>query len=189
MLSESKLAAELKMSKTPIRSALRALHLESLLEGGPRNTMVVCGFPAEQRHELLQVREALERLAVSHACRTMSVDDFDHLSTILRRQQRAADAGLQEEFVRLDEDMHLMIAERSGLQFVPKLLSQLRGFVSLMQLNTRRDPGYLTRVVDEHHRIVDALESRDEAATLDALAVHLHTSQYIVEEPARVTGA
>ena|SRR5438876_11178302 len=75
---------------------------------------------------------------------------------------------------------HLTIASRAGLDVVPRLLRQLRGFVRLMQLNTRRDHGYLLRVLAEHERIVDAVEARDEPTALSALRAHLHTSEYIL---------
>jgi DNA-binding GntR family transcriptional regulator len=144
--------------------------------------MQVCRVPPAQRHELLEVRQALEQIVLQHACRDMTDDDFDHLRTLLRRQRRAAEAGRVDEFIDLDEELHLCLAERSGLRLVPRVLHQLRGFVRLLQLNTRRDPGYLVRVLAEHERIVDAVEARDPAAALAALHDHLHTREYVLAD-------
>jgi DNA-binding GntR family transcriptional regulator len=182
VLTEGALAAALGISKTPIRHALRALHQEGLLELGPRRQMQVCHVAPAQRHELLEVRQALEQIVLQHACRDMTDDDFDHLRTLLRRQRRAAEAGRVDEFIDLDEELHLCMAERSGLRLVPRVLRQLRGFVRLLQLNTRRDPGYLVRVLAEHERIIDAVEARDPAAALAALHDHLHTSEYVLAD-------
>jgi DNA-binding GntR family transcriptional regulator len=183
VLTEARLAERLGMSKTPVRHALRALHQEGLLELGPRRQMLVCRVPTAQRQELLEVREALEQVSLRHACRSMSDDDIDDLRTLLRRQRRAAEAGREDEFIDLDEELHLMLAERAGLRLVPRVLRQLRGFVRLMQLNTRREPGYMVRVFAEHERLVDAVEARDEAAAIDAIRQHLHTSEYIGLDP------
>jgi GntR family transcriptional regulator, rspAB operon transcriptional repressor len=180
VLSEAALAAALGMSKTPIRHALLALEQEGLLELGPRRQLLVCGLPAARRQELREVREALEGLAITFACRHMSDDNLDHLRTLLRRQRRAAEAEREDDFIELDEELHLALASRAGLDLVPRLLRQLRGFVRLMQLNTRRDPGYMLTVLAEHERIVDAVEARDEQAALAALRAHLHTSEYIL---------
>jgi DNA-binding GntR family transcriptional regulator len=182
VLTEAALAAHLGVSKTPVRHALRALYQEGLLEIGPRRQMLVCDVPRAQHHELLEVREALERIAVAHACRDMVDDDFDHLRTVLRRQRRAAEAGNAEAFIDLDEELHVTIAARSGLRLVPRVMRQLRGFVRLMQRNTRRDPGYLLRVLDEHECLVNALELRDESAAVLALHAHLHTNEYVLTE-------
>ena len=180
VLTEGALAAHLGVSKTPVRHALRALHQEGLLELGPRRQMLVCEVPSTQHHELLELREALERIALTHACRDMDEDDFDHLRTLLRRQRRAAEAGRADAFIELDEELHIALAERSGLRLVPRVLRQLRGFVRLMQRNTRRDPGYLLRVLAEHECLVDAVEARDGAAAIAALHTHLHTSEYVL---------
>jgi DNA-binding GntR family transcriptional regulator len=64
------------------------------------------------------------------------------------------------------------------------MLGQLRGFVRVARLGSRRPPEVLARVVAEHEEIVEALELRDEDAALDALVEHLHRSDYaIVEKP------
>ncbi len=180
VLSESALAASLGMSKTPIRNALLALQQEGLLELGRRRQLLVCGLPSARRQELREVREALEGLAITYACRDISDDDLDHLRTLLRRQRRAAEAGREDEFIELDEELHLTLASRAGLDLVPRLLRQLRGFVRLMQLNTRRDHGYMLRVLAEHERIVDAVEARDESTAQLALRAHLRTNEYIL---------
>jgi DNA-binding GntR family transcriptional regulator len=182
VLNEGSIAESLGMSKTPVRHALHALRQEGLLEPGPRRQLVVRNLSPVQRAELVAVREALERVAVIHACQNMNDDDFDHLRTLLRRQRRFAEAGDEDDFVDCDEEMHIAISTRSGLQLVPQFLNQLRGFVRLMQMRARRDPGHLFRVLEEHVRLVDAIEQRDEPAALAALGHHLHTAEYIIPD-------
>jgi DNA-binding GntR family transcriptional regulator len=184
VLTETALAAKLGMSKTPVRHALRALHQEGLLELGPRRQMVVCRIALAQHQELLEVREALEQVALLHACRNLSDDDLDHLRTLLRRQWRAAEADREDEFVALDEELHITLAERAGLQLVPRVLRQLRGFVRLLHLNVQREPGYLRRVHAEHVELVDAVERRDTALAIALLRAHLRTNEAPVNSAA-----
>ena len=178
VLAETAVADQLGISKTPVRQALRALLHEGLLDVGPRRQLVVSGDWTEHRQELLQVRQALERIAVSQACRSMPVEEIDQLRILLRRQRRAAEAEDEDAFIELDEELHLQLAAGADLRVVPKLLSQLRGFVRLMRLGTHRYEGHLHEVVDEHEALVDAVEQRDEAAALEALALHLHKAEY-----------
>src|SRR6186997_2961264 len=79
VLAEATLADELGISKTPVRQALQLLRTEGLLEVGPRRQLVVRGFSAAHRNEVLRVREALEEIAVETACRVMSLDQIDQL--------------------------------------------------------------------------------------------------------------
>lgn len=182
VLKEGAVASELGMSKTPVRHALHALRQEGLLEAGPRRQLVVRNLSPVQVAELVAVREALERVAVSYACVNMDDDDFDHLRTLLRRQRRFAESGNDDDFIDCDEEMHLTIAARSGLHLVPQFLTQLRGFVRLMQMRARRDPGHLFQVLEEHVRLIDAIEARNENEALSALADHLHRSEYVIAE-------
>ena len=185
VISDGSVAAELDMSKTPVRQALKLLAQEGLLETGRRRQPVVRGITPEQRDEVLEIREALERIAVAHACRSMSVDDVDQLRVSLFRQRRAAEAGDESAFIDLDEDFHLALARGAGLTTLERLLAQLRGFVRLMRLGTVRDEGHLFHVLAEHEKIVDAVEQRDEKAALAALTDHLHTSEYRIANAPR----
>jgi DNA-binding GntR family transcriptional regulator len=173
VLTEGPLALRLGMSKTPVRYALRALRNEGILTIGPRRQMQVRDFSAVQRQELDQIRSALERLTVTHACRVMTDADLDDLHAIVRRQRRAADAGREEEFINLDEDFHQLIARRSGLTFAPDLLARVRTFVSVVQATGDEGPARLQPPLEEHRRLLGALERRDEPSALSALADHL----------------
>jgi DNA-binding GntR family transcriptional regulator len=184
IVSDGEIAEALGMSKTPVRQALKLLAQEGLLETGQRRQLVVRGVTPEFRLEVLESREALERIAVAHACRDMPIEEIDYLRLSLIRQRRAAEAGNEAEFIELDEAFHLTIASASGLPTLARLLTQLRGFVRLMRLGTARHRGHLFRVLEEHEAIVDALEKRDERAALAALAEHLHTSEYALSPDA-----
>ena len=180
-VSDVELAEVLGMSKTPVREALRLLEQEGLLERGRRRQLVVRGFTAHHREEVLEVREALERIAVRQACRVMPADEIDYLRLSLLRQRRAAEAGDEATFIELDEEFHLLIAKGAGLHLVHRLLGQLRGFVRIMRLGSVRDRSHLVRVIEEHEAIVDGLERRDEDAALAALSHHLHTVDYALD--------
>jgi DNA-binding GntR family transcriptional regulator len=178
VVSDGEIAETLGMSKTPVRQALKLLAQEGLLETGQRRQLVVRGVSPGFRQEVLEIREALERIAVTHACRDMPIEEIDYLRLSLIRQRRAAQADDEAEFIDLDEEFHLTIASASGLPTLARLLTQLRGFVRLMRLGTERRQGHLFQVLEEHEAIVDALERRDENEALRALANHLHTSEY-----------
>jgi GntR family transcriptional regulator, rspAB operon transcriptional repressor len=178
VLAESDLAAELKISRTPVRQALGLLLQEGLVEVGARRQLIVRGFSDEHRREILLLREALEGTAVRHAADVIDMDDVDLLRLILIRQRRAANEGREEDFIDLDEQFHLKIAEEAQLPILYGFLSQLRGFVRLMRVGVDRHPGYMTEVVAEHEALVDALERHDGEAAAAALSLHLEHSHY-----------
>ena len=181
-LGEGEIAAALGSSRTPVRQALGLLLQEGLVEVGPRRQLIVRGFTPEHRAEILMLREALEGLAVRRACEVMELDDVDYLRLLLMRQRRAAEEGREDDFIDLDEEFHLKIAEGARLPILYGLLGRLRGFVRVVRLGSHRPPSILAQVVAEHEEIVDALERRDAAGALAALAEHLYKSDYAIAE-------
>jgi DNA-binding GntR family transcriptional regulator len=189
-LTEEELARTLGSSRTPVRHALSLLLQEGLLEVGSRRQVIVRGFTPEHRAEILMLREALEGLAVRRASERASDDDVDYLRLLVIRQRRAARRGDNETFLDLDEEFHLKIVEAARLPILHALLGQLRGFVRVATLGAVRPPGVLRQVSDEHDRIVDALDRRDDTAALRALVEHLHRSHYTIDpKPRRRRGA
>ena len=184
-LAESEIARRLGSSRTPVRHALGLLLKEGLLEVGARRQVIVRGFTPEHREEILLIREALESIAVRRACEVMGVEEVDYLRLLLIRQRRAAREGRNEDFLELDEEFHLKIAEGAQLPIVHGFLNQLRGFVRLATLGAVRPPEVLARVVEEHEELADALEQRDPERALAALTEHLHRSTYLVETKPR----
>lgn len=180
VLAEGEIAETLGHSRTPVRHALGRLLHEGLVEGGPRRQLIVRGYTSEHRAEVLALREALETVSVRRACEVMTIEDVDHLRLLLIRQHRAADAGTEDDFIELDEEFHLKIANGARLPIVVGFLGQLRGFVRVLRLGTVRHPSHLIQVLAEHEAIVDAIEGRDPDAAEATLRQHLHTSEYVL---------
>jgi DNA-binding GntR family transcriptional regulator len=185
VLAEEEVAATLGTSRTPVRQALGLLLQEGFVEVGSRRQVVVRGFTPEHKAEILLLREALEAVAVRRACEVMRLEDIDQLHVLLRRMRRAAEDGREEDFLDLDEEFHLEIAQGAQLPILYSLLSQLRGFIRVARLGSRRPPAVLKQVVAEHEEIVEALEHRDAETALEALVEHLHKSDYAIDEKPR----
>lgn len=179
ILAEAAIAEELGVSKTPVRQALQLLRTQGLLEVGPRRQLVVRGVAEEHRNEILQIREALEEIAVRTACRVTADEQIDLLRLSLLRQKRAAEAGDEQTFLTLDEQFHILIADGANLPTVAQLLKQMRGFARLMRLGQSQPPEHLRDILSEHTLIVDAIERREVKEALDALHEHLHHWDYL----------
>lgn len=185
-LAEVEVAAVLGISRTPVRHALGLLLQEGLVEVGSRRQLVVRGFTAEHRAEILMLREALESVGVRRACEVMQIDEIDYLRILLIRQRRAAEEGREDDFIDLDEEFHLRIAEGARLPILYGLLGRLRGFVRVVRLGSVRPPSVLDQVVSEHEEIVAAVERRDPERALEALREHLYKSDYAIAEKTAV---
>lgn len=189
ILAEGDLASALGISRTPVRSVLRLLLQEDLVEVGPRRQIVVRDVPPERRDEVALLREALEPVSASRAAERMAIEDVDQLRLLIMRQRRAAQNQQRQEFLELDEEFHLGIARGGGLSVLPKFLTELRAFVRLIGVDAVANKGRMNEVIAEHETIVDAIERREPQAAADAMVRHLRKTAGSAQAPARRNGA
>jgi DNA-binding GntR family transcriptional regulator len=180
VLDTTKVAHELRMSRTPVREALQQLLQEGLVERGQRRQMVVRRIPAEQRREIFLMRDALERAVVRRAAEAVSEDDLDDLRALLYRQRRASEAGDDERFIELDERFHLRLAEAANLPTFRKVLAELRAFIRLIGIAAIAQPGRMDQVTAEHEAILDAVENGDPDLAATAMRDHLTATEEVL---------
>ena len=75
-LMEMQLAEQLGVSRTPIREAMRKLELEGLVLMIPRKGAVVAEITEKSLRDVLEVRKALEELAVRLACEKIQDEEI-----------------------------------------------------------------------------------------------------------------
>ena len=123
--------------------------------------------------ELLGVRGALDELA---AASTVEHYDEDKVAAIVAAHDAFAAAVENEaptdELVSLDIDLHLAIAEASGVRLLYDLLSDLHSYLSESRHVALAPAGWPAKSASEHTLIVDAIVARD--ATLARLATTRH---------------
>jgi DNA-binding GntR family transcriptional regulator len=170
--SENSVAAMLGISRTPAREALQQLEIEGLIEILPQRGFRVRRISAVEVTEFYTLRELLE----SYVVRTLSerIDDrsLRLLRHILERQDMATDNVT--EFISMDEEFHLSLAQLAGLDRTARIVASLRGVLWLMGTRVvaaetrRRDV-----VIGEHTAILAALERRDGDAAVAAVTRHI----------------
>jgi DNA-binding GntR family transcriptional regulator len=182
VLGEVDIAAELDVSRTPVRTALQMLLAEQLVEIGPRRQVLVRGFSARELEEVCLLRHALERIVVETACRVIEPDEIDQLRLTLLRQKRAAAAKNTAAFMDLDDAFHLGLAAAARLPLLSRFLQQLRAYVRMMGLQALTREGRFSQVLEEHQAVVDALEARKVNRARAAIDSHLKSTQAVLRQ-------
>ena len=78
-LMEIQLANKLGVSRTPIREAIRKLELEGLVLMIPRKGAEVAEITEKNMRDVLEVRKALEELAVQLACDKITKEEIEEM--------------------------------------------------------------------------------------------------------------
>src|SRR5687767_6723079 len=95
-LYEPELATELRVSRTPLREALRLLLAEDLLDQLPTGGMVVRSLSAGEIDELYTVRAVLEGLMAAEAARRLDDADVETLHALVDRNERLVELADDE---------------------------------------------------------------------------------------------
>ena len=176
-LSDVELAADLGVSRTPVREALRRLVEQELVRADPRRGFWVREFTARDVREFYDVRAALEALAVRvGAGRIASADlraQLDQIADLRGRlDERPVLAFLQHDF-----QFHNLIIHASGNGRLIRLLASLRSQVSLFQIRDTGYPHRLAIALDGHERVLRALLDGDIAEAARRLDDHVTQSR------------
>jgi DNA-binding GntR family transcriptional regulator len=184
-LSETELALQLGISRTPLRAALARLALEGLVDTSRGRTGLVPDVSAESIAQQFEVREALELQAARLAARRRDpavfaelAESFGHATETLAVGGTEAYYGVVARFDTAMEDAVGNPAMRSALESVRLHLSRAR---RLAQDNPER----LLRAAAEHRLICEAVRDGDAELAASATAVHLRGSLTTITETLR----
>lgn len=185
-LVERELAAELGVSRVPVREAVRMLESEGFVQVVPRRGVVVKQLSRTDVEELFDVRESLEVLATRRAAENSRPADLRRLAQHLKKARRALDAGKIEQFGDANEAFHDEIIALARNQLLAGMLEPLQGRLHWLFRQIDNPEG----LWEEHRRLYDAIASGDpELATIQALS-HVRINRDIAmrllfDEPAQ----
>lgn len=177
-LVERELAAELGVSRLPVREALKALVTEGLVTARPRSWAVVRQFSATDIADLIEVRSAFEVLAFRLAAQRATRAGLDELRRDLDAEWDAARAGDAVTARRAAADFHETVIRLTGNELLGELQAGLRS--RMRWLLGRHDD--LTTVAREHQQLFDAIANRDLARVEALAAAHIDTSRALAAQ-------
>lgn len=171
--SENQLAAELAISRTPVREALTVLATEGLVRSIPQKGVEIVDYTISDVLEIFEVREAIEGFVVERLAGMTSVDLSD-LYELMTAMEEAANNG--DDFVAFMENdriFHEQLASKLENVRISQINSGLRDHVHLLGLRALESAGRTRRVFAEHRAILDAISARDPVRARAAMLDHI----------------
>ena len=181
-LMEIHLAQKLGVSRTPVREAIRMLELEGLVIMVPRKGAIVAEITVSDLEDVLEVRAALEDLAVRKACQNMSGEQLVELKAAARKFEES----LKEEDLLAcagaDVEFHELICKSTKNRRLIQILNNIREQIYRYRLENLKDKSSHANLVEEHEAICRALEERSEEKAGEAIRIHIeHQKRSIIE--------
>ena len=183
-ISEPDLARTYKVSRGPLREAIRRLEGLHLVARIPHVGARVVTLHSRQLMEIYQVREALEGMAARMACRNMTDAEIVELKGLLDEHERSIEQSDGREYFQHegDFDFHYRIIQGSQNQRLIELLcSELYHLIRMYRFRSSQILSRPHTALVEHRHICAAIEQRDEELTEILMRRHISTAQKHIE--------
>jgi DNA-binding GntR family transcriptional regulator len=171
---EEDVAHQLKLSRTPVREALRRLENNGIVEHRPRIGAVIRKLSHGEVVELYEMRVVLERSAASMAAQHGSDAEFDALAAMNQAIATQREAPLISAAINQEFHQTLYLAARN--RFLMSSATAINNALLLLGPTTYTDPARIDTILTQHADILTALRARDNAAAGAAAEAHLQTS-------------
>jgi DNA-binding GntR family transcriptional regulator len=173
-LVEAELAAQFRVSRTPVREALKRLIAERLAAHDAFRGTIVRPVDPREAAEIGEIREAHEGLAAHLAASRASEEQLnemdyvqEQLVLVLRNNRFAEAASLNARF-------HELLYAAAGNQRLAEVAKSLQDFVRRYTVEAISDPNRAAAIVAEHDKILKALHGRNPAQAEAAARAHCH---------------
>jgi DNA-binding GntR family transcriptional regulator len=172
-LIEMDLVQFLGAGRAAVRTALARLEQEGLVERARYRGARVRLISEAEAVEILEVRAALESLAVRYAALNATPEDCDALFTLLAEQRRCIDGGDLLRCSDINAQLHQMLLRIANHAAAARLIDMLKPQNVRFQYRTILVPGRPERSYQEHREIVAAVAEHDAERAEAAMRRHL----------------
>lgn len=173
-LLQTQLAAELGVSRMPVRDAISDLVAEGLATTGPTGGAVVAVLTPDDMRDVYAVRACLEEEAVRIVAADPPAGLVDELERILERAQPLVDSGPGEQATALDREFHWAVYRAADNRFLEMALTPMWAQVERIMHAILTMPHYLPTVWEEHRSIVEAIAAADPVLAAERTLAHVH---------------
>lgn len=176
-LLEIQLANKLGVSRTPIREAIRMLELEGLVVMVPRRGAQVAQITEKSMSDVLEVRCALDELAVELACARITEEEKEELREACDAFEKATQTGEVHVIAKADVDFHDIIFKVAGNPRLTQMVNNLAEQMYRYRFEYIKDESQHQMLVKEHRRICESICKGDVEASKTAIKEHIENQE------------
>ncbi|MEL6642979.1 MAG: GntR family transcriptional regulator [Pseudomonadota bacterium] len=181
-LNEPSLAAQMGVSRAPVREAARSLERDGLVTTVTNQGVFVRKPSVEQTLELYELRAMIAGLLCGRVAQTSDDETRTTLRARVTQMADAIEAGDQEDYAAQNTAFHDQIAQAAGTHRATELYVALGKEVRLLRLRSPDGVAAMRASNAEHDRIVAAIEIGDaETARLEGSQHHLNGKARLLE--------
>lgn len=160
-LKEAAIGAELGVSRTPVREALRQLELEGLVTIVPNKGAYVNGITSKDVKDIYAIRSYLEGLCAKWAVESVTKEQLDAMDEVTWLTEFHAARKNYDQIWELDNKFHQLLYEASGSKILNHVLSDFHQYVERIRKIALSSESRAIQCSEEHKAIVEAIRAKD----------------------------
>lgn len=173
-LPEMAIAQSLGVSRTPVREAILHLQKEGLVEVIPNRGAYVTFITLRELKNIIQLLQILEGAAVELALENLDMNRLKTLEKELLSLKERGPGVSHEETSKPGIQLHDLILQSCGNEKIFNTVGNIREQIrALTRTAVKKIPGRALESVDEHLKIIRAINERDRSAAKNATTEHL----------------
>lgn len=175
-IKEGQLGAQLGVSRTPLREALKFLASEGLVELVAARGAIVRRFDAKAVRDMLDVLAVLESFAARLACRVASAQDIAEVRRLHDRMVERYASRDRLEYFKLNQQIHASFLRLAGNATLEEAHASIQSRMKRIRYVGNEEPRKWAAALAEHEEMILALEARDGDALAAIVTKHLENT-------------
>ncbi len=179
LVTQEQLAAQLGVSREPVRQALLLLQREGLVHAQPNRRAIVAPLDRQLITDVYMLREAIETKVVALLARSPAFD-VAPLREIIAQGRAAVRRGDLPALIQLDMSFHTTMYEAAGNRMIIDVMRGQWSHIRRVLAIVLGRAAYRQKVWDEHEAIVRGIRARRVAAAGAAAGRHIRAAQHMI---------
>jgi DNA-binding GntR family transcriptional regulator len=173
-ITDTRIAGELQISRTPVREAFQRLEMEGLIVNEPHRGYRVYSMSLKDIDDIFDLKCEIEGLIARKAALDTNEQHHRHLQDILNRMKTASDADDLETWLELDYALHHHLYVMAQNERAERIVRNLNDQWHRLRMGFIQMRGRLDIATTEHDEVIEAINARDPDRADQAMQNHLN---------------
>ncbi|MEJ8838306.1 GntR family transcriptional regulator [Ramlibacter sp. AN1133] len=184
-LNERELSERLKVSRTPLREAIKMLAAEGLVELLPNRGAVAVSLTEEDILHTFEVMGALEAQAGELAAERITEQEFAEIQAMHFEMMAAYTRRDLSAYYGLNARIHSAINAAAKNPVLAQVYQQVNARLQALRFRSNQDGEKWKNAMQDHQKMIEALASHDAGAMREVLLTHLRNKREVVLDQLR----
>ncbi len=179
-LNERELSELLKVSRTPLREAIKMLAAEGLVELLPNRGAIAVSLTEEDVRHTFEVMAGLEGQAGELAAQRITPEELAEIQAMQFEMMAAFTRRDLSTYYGINARIHRAISAAAKNPVLSQVYEQVNARLQALRFRSNQDGAKWKRAMKEHEKMIDALQAHDSAGMRAILVTHVHNKRDVV---------